>query len=68
VVFRILPHEFGAKASSEGPSGKRALPTEPTYPVVEKKIGPRSPCVPGQTRDYPDLVFDGLDPPHLAVS
>ena len=25
VVFRILPHEFKAKASSEGLNGKRAL-------------------------------------------
>jgi len=25
VVFRILPHEFGAKARTEGPSGNRAL-------------------------------------------
>jgi hypothetical protein len=25
VVFRILPHEFRAKASAEGPSGNRAL-------------------------------------------
>ena len=25
MLFRILPHEFGAKARTEGPSGKRAL-------------------------------------------
>jgi hypothetical protein len=30
VVFRILPHKFRAKASSEGPSGKRALPHKPS--------------------------------------
>jgi hypothetical protein len=28
VVFRILPHEFRAKARPEGPSGKRALQAE----------------------------------------
>ena len=26
MVFRILPHEFRAKARAEGPSGNRALP------------------------------------------
>ena len=25
MVFRILPHKFKAKASAEGPRGKRAL-------------------------------------------
>ncbi len=29
MVFRILPHKFRAKASAEGPRGKRALPIEP---------------------------------------
>ncbi len=28
MVFRILPHKYRAKANSEGPSGKRALPGE----------------------------------------
>jgi hypothetical protein len=30
VVFRILPLEFRAKARTEGPSGKRALPVKLT--------------------------------------
>jgi hypothetical protein len=29
VVFRVLAHGFRAKASAEGPSGKRALPSHP---------------------------------------
>jgi hypothetical protein len=29
MAFRILPHEFRAKASAEGPCGNRALPLEP---------------------------------------
>ena len=37
MVFGILPTEFRAKASSEGSSGKRALPSEPIRGAPDAK-------------------------------
>jgi hypothetical protein len=38
VVFRILPQEFRAKASAEGPSGNRALPHMTTAKETHRSL------------------------------
>ena len=40
MVFRILPHEFKAKARSEGPSGNRALRREIDPKDADTQIPP----------------------------